>query len=42
MELSLHTAARTDFFAKREEREWALKEAISQIESFKKRYLPAK
>jgi hypothetical protein len=37
MELSLHTAARTDFFAKREEREWALKEAISQLESFKKR-----
>ena len=37
MELSLHTPVRTDFFAKRDEREKALREAVSRLEEFKKR-----
>jgi len=37
MELSLRTPVRTDFFTKRDEREKALKDAMSQIDEFKKR-----
>jgi hypothetical protein len=37
MELSLRAPVRTDFFAKRDERERAFKEALDQLEAFKKR-----
>jgi hypothetical protein len=37
MELSLHTPVRTDFFAKRDEREKAFQEALGRLEEFKKR-----
>lgn len=37
MELSLRAPIRSDFFAKRDEREKALHEAVSQLEAFKKR-----
>jgi ABC-type uncharacterized transport system YnjBCD permease subunit len=37
MELSIRSPVRTDFFAKRDERERALKSAIEQLEEFKKR-----
>ena len=38
MELSVSTqVARTDFFSKRDEREKALKDALDQLEEFKKR-----
>jgi len=38
MELSVRTeVARTDFFSKRDEREKALKDALDQLEKFKKR-----
>jgi hypothetical protein len=38
MELSIHTnASRADFFSKRDEREKALKDALYQLEEFKKR-----
>ena len=37
MELSLRSPIRTDFFTKRDEREKALKQAMDQLEAFKKR-----
>jgi len=37
MELSIRSPVRTDFFAKRDEREKALDMALSQLEDFKKR-----
>jgi hypothetical protein len=37
MELSIRSPVRTDFFAKRDEKERALKEAMDQLEEFKKR-----
>jgi hypothetical protein len=37
MELSIRSPVRTDFFAKRDEREKALNLAINQLEDFKKR-----
>jgi len=37
MELSLRAPVRTDFFAKRDEKEQALKEAMGRLEEFKKR-----
>jgi hypothetical protein len=37
MELSVCAPARTDFFAKRDEREKALREAVERLEDFKKR-----
>jgi hypothetical protein len=37
MELSLRTPIRTDFFTKRDEREKAFKQAMDQLEVFKKR-----
>ena len=37
MELSIRSPVRTDFFAKRDEREKALNTALSQLEDFKKR-----
>jgi len=37
MELSVRSPVRTDFFAKRDERERALQEAVRQLEEFKKR-----
>jgi len=36
MELSVRSPIRTDFFAKRDERERALQEAVRQLEEFKK------
>jgi len=37
MELSVLSPPKTDFFAKREEKERALKEAVEQLDEFKKR-----
>jgi len=37
MELSIRSPVRTDFFAKRDEREKALNMALSHLEDFKKR-----